>query len=612
MKLSDYVIDFLVAKGVTHVFEVCGGSLAHLLDSLYGRMDISTVSMHHETAAAFAAEGYSRACGNIGVAMATSGPGATNFVTGIGSCYFDSIPCLFITGQVNTYEFKFDKPTRQIGFQETDIVKIVKPITKKAELLMDEHRVRYCLQEAIYEAENGRPGPVLLDIPLNIQRASIDVESLVSFDDGAEAKCKSGARGRGEMVGCIEGKSNIDDKIIEDRIILQVIDLIKASARPIILAGGGVRLAGAREELLTFARRTGIPVVASLMGLDAFPHDDPLFSGMIGTYGNRYANLSIANSDLVIALGTRLDTRQTGTCPETFARGAKIIHVDIDPFELDNKIKAFMPINSDLRDFLERLNGCEVEDVKLKIDSWKERINGYKRRYPAHQAPPSESIDVSIDPNYFMHILSRYLPRDAIICVDIGQNQMWSAQSLVINGTQRFLTQGGMASMGCALPMAIGASFAEPGKTVVAIAGDGGFQLNIQELQTVYHHDLPIKTILLNNSCYGMVRQFQEQYFDGRCQSTVIGYSCPDFQDVVSAYKIHSSRITQNSEISDALEMLFNNMNPEFLEVKIDADFKVNPKLSVNRPVEDQDPLLSRQELDANMLIRTLPEPEKL
>lgn len=612
MKLSDYVIDFLVAKGVTHVFEVCGGSLAHLLDSLYGRMDISTVSMHHETAAAFAAEGYSRACGNIGVAMATSGPGATNFVTGIGSCYFDSIPCLFVTGQVNTYEFKFDKPTRQIGFQETDIVKIVKPITKKAELLMDEHRVRYCLQEAIYEAKNGRPGPVLLDIPLNIQRASIDVESLVSFDDGAEAKCKSGARGCGKIVGCTEGKSNIDDKIIEDRISLQVIDLIKASARPIILAGGGVRLAGAREELLTFARRTGIPVVASLMGLDAFPHDDPLFSGMIGTYGNRYANLSIANSDLVIALGTRLDTRQTGTRPETFARGAKIIHVDIDPFELDNKIKAFMPINSDLRDFLERLNGCEVEDVKLKIDSWKERINGYKRRYPAHHAPLGESIDVSIDPNYFMHILSRYLPRDAIICVDIGQNQMWSAQSLVINGTQRFLTQGGMASMGCALPMAIGASFAEPGKTVVAIAGDGGFQLNIQELQTVYHHDLPIKTILLNNSCYGMVRQFQEQYFDGRCQSTVIGYSCPDFQDVVSAYKIPSRRIKQNSEISDALEMLFNNMNPEFLEVKIDADFKVNPKLSVNRPVEDQDPLLSRQELDANMLIKTLPEPEKL
>jgi len=584
MKLSDYIIDFLAANGVTHIFEVCGGSLAHLLDSLYGRTDISAVSMHHETAAAFAAEGYARAGGNIGVAMATSGPGATNFITGIGSCYFDSIPCLFITGQVNTYEFKFDKPTRQIGFQETDIVKIVKPITKKAELLTDERRAKYCLQEAVYEAKHGRPGPVLLDIPLNIQRALIDVESLASFDD----------KGAG-----VESK-------IDDRIFDQVIGLVKSSSRPIILAGGGVRLADGQDELLKFAHRAGIPVVTSLMGLDAFPHDDPLFFGMIGTYGNRYANLAIANSDLVLALGTRLDTRQTGTRPETFARGAKIVHVDIDPFELNNKIRAFSSINADLRDFLARLNDCEIGNGGLQIDSWKERINSYKRQYPAYRA----SCEDIIDPNYFMHILSRFLPHDAIICVDIGQNQMWSAQSLEINGTQRFLTQGGMASMGCALPMAIGASFAQPGKTVVAIAGDGGFQLNIQELQTVYHHNLPIKMIILNNSCYGMVRQFQEQYFNGRCQSTVIGYSCPDFQEVVSAYKIPAMKITRNNEISNALGKLFDNMLPEFLEVKIDADFKVNPKLSVNRPVEDQDPLLSRQELESNMLIETMPEPE--
>jgi len=601
MKLSDYVIDFLVSKGVTHIFEVCGGSLAHLLDSLYGRMDITAISMHHETAAAFAAEGYSRASGNIGVAIATSGPGATNLITGIGSCYFDSIPCLFITGQVNTYEFKFDKPTRQIGFQETDIVKIVKPITKKAELLMDESKAKYCLQEAIYEAKHGRPGPVLLDIPLNIQRTFIDVESLASFDN-------EGARAEGKIDDRIINDRIINDRIFNDRIFNQVIELIKSSLRPIILAGGGVRLAEGQDELLKFARSTGIPVITSLMGLDSFPHDDPLFFGMIGTYGNRYANLAIANSDLVLALGTRLDSRQTGTMPETFARGAKIIHVDIDPFELNNKIKAFSSINSDLRDFLARLNDCKIGNCELKIDSWKERIDSYKRRYPAYRSSHKDMID----PNYFMHILSRFLPHDAIICVDVGQNQMWSAQSLEIKGSQRFLTQGGMASMGCALPMAIGASFAQPGKTVIAIAGDGGFQLNIQELQTVYHHDMPIKIILLNNSCYGMVRQFQEQYFSGRCQSTVIGYSCPDFQEVVSAYKIPSMKITQNNEISNALEKLFNNMKPEFLEVRIDADFKVNPKLSVNRPVEDQDPLLSRQELESNMLIETLREPEKI
>jgi len=586
MKLSDYVIDFLVSNGATHIFEVCGGSLAHLLDSIYGRTDISAISMHHETAAAFAAEGYSRACKDMGVAMATSGPGATNLITGIGSCYFDSIPCLFITGQVNTYEFKFDKPTRQIGFQETDIVRIVKPITKRAILLMDEHRVKYCLQEAFYEAKHGRPGPVLLDIPLNIQRASIDAGSLASFSYES-----------------VKAKSKMDDRVLE-----QVTELIDSSLRPIILAGGGIRLADGQDELLKLAHSTGIPVVTSLMGLDAFPHDDPLFFGMIGTYGNRYANLAIANSDLVLALGTRLDTRQTGTRPETFARDAKIIHVDIDPFELDNKIKAFISINSDLKDFLVGLNWFKIGNGKLNIDTWIARMNDYKRQYPSYHAPRDDHID----PNYFMHILSRFLPDNAIICVDIGQNQMWSAQSLEIKSAQRFLTQGGMASMGCALPMAIGASFAQPGKTVIAIAGDGGFQLNIQELQTIYHYDLPIKIILFNNMCYGMVRQFQEQYFDGRCQSTVIGYSCPDFQEVVSAYKIHPMKITQNKEIPIALERLFDNPNPEFLEVKIDGSAKVNPKLSVNRPIEDQDPLLSREELESNMLIDTLQEPEKL
>ena len=586
MKLSDYVIDFLVSNGVTHIFEVCGGSLAHLLDSLYCRTDISSISMHHEMAAAIAAEGYSRAGGNIGVAMATSGPGATNLITGIGSCYFDSIPCLFITGQVNTYEFKFDKPTRQIGFQETDIVNIVKPITKKAELLMDESNAKCCLEEAIYEAKHGRPGPVLLDIPLNIQRAIIDVAALASYDNKLHDEI-----------------SKIDDSIIN-----HVTELIMSSLRPIILAGGGIRLAKGYDELLKFAHNTGIPVVTSLMGLDAFPHDDPLFSGMIGTYGNRYANLTIANSDLVLALGTRLDTRQTGTRPETFARGAKIVHVDIDPFELDNKIKAFCSINSDLRDFLERLNDSGIRNGIAKFDSWKEIIRNYKHRYPSFSIPREENID----PNFFMHILSRFMPSDAIICVDVGQNQMWSAQSLEITGTQRFLTQGGMASMGCALPMAIGASFAQPGKTIIAIAGDGGFQLNIQELQTVYHHNLPIKIILLNNSCYGMVRQFQEQYFNGRCQSTVIGYSNPDFQEVVSAYKIVSIKISSKDEICNALEKLFNDMKPQLLEVRIDGDFKVNPKLSVNRPVEDQDPLLSRQELESNMLIETLQEPEKI
>lgn len=585
MKLSDYVIDFLVSEGVTHIFEVCGGALAHLLDSLYDRTDISVVSMHHEMAASIAAEGYSRASENIGVAMATSGPGATNMITGIGSCFFDSIPCLFITGQVNTYEFKFDRPVRQVGFQETDIVNIVKPLAKKATLITDENRIKCYLEESVQIAKKARPGPVLLDIPLNIQRANIDPKSLETYT---------------------ERSAEIADKL--DHVLDHVVQLILSASRPVILAGGGVRLSKAQNELLEFVRRTGIPVVTSLMGLDSFPHDHPSFVGMIGTYGNRYANLTVANSDLVLALGTRLDTRQTGTRPETFARCAKIVHVDIDPFELDNKVKAAHPINADVKQFLTALNGSDFEYDKKSIGPWMEKIRQFKARYPAFANPAGDMIK----PNYFMHVLSKFIPEDAIICVDVGQNQMWAAQSLEIKGSQRFLTQGGMASMGSALPMAIGASFARPGKIIVAVTGDGGFQLNLQELQTIYHHNLPIKIILLNNSCYGMVRQFQEQYFNSRYQSTVVGYSSPDFQDVVSAYKIPATKIAGNAEMADALRGLFCDMQPAFLEVSIETGHKVTPKLSVNKPIEDQDPFLPREELKSNLLVDLLPEPEKL
>lgn len=584
MKLSDYVIDYLISEGVTHIFEVCGGALAHLLDSIYERNDLFAISMHHEMAASIAAEGYSRVSGKLGVAMATSGPGATNMITGIGSCFFDSIPCLFITGQVNTYEFKFDRAVRQIGFQETDIVNIVRPLAKKATLITDENKIKYYLEEATDIAKQGRPGPVLLDIPLNVQRANIDLKSLETYTNES---------------------AQIANKI-DYRVLRPVVQLIKSASRPVILAGGGLRLSKAQEGLAEFVRRTGIPVVTSLMGLDSFPHNHPSFVGMIGTYGNRYANLTVANSDLVLALGTRLDTRQTGTRPETFARGAKIVHVDIDPTELNNKVKASHPINADVKQFLSGLIELDFEYDKNNIKIWLEMIEKFKIRYPAFINPTSDIIE----PNYFMHLLSEFIPDDAIICVDVGQNQMWAAQSLEIKGTQRFLTQGGMASMGSALPMAIGAAFAEPGKIIVVITGDGGFQLNLQELQTVYHHNLPIKIILLNNNCYGMVRQFQEQYFNCRFQSTVIGYSNPDFQDVVRAYKIPSMNVTRNHELPGALQSLFSNQESMFLEVGIEMSSKVTPKLSVNKPIEDQDPFLSREELKSNLFIDMLQEPE--
>ncbi|MFA4849428.1 MAG: thiamine pyrophosphate-binding protein [Methanoregula sp.] len=581
MKLSDYVIDSLVERGITHIFEVCGGALAHLLDSVYGRTDIITVSLHHEMAAAIAAEGYARASENFGVAMATSGPGATNLITGIGSCYFDSIPCLYITGQVNTYEYKFDKPVRQNGFQETDIVTIAKPIVKKAVLVKDPNEIRNTMDKLYALMKDGRPGPVLVDLPLNIQRADIDISSLKVYVKKSQ-------------------KLNPSKEVIN-----HIYNLIKSSARPIILAGGGVRSSHAIADLLRFVHETRIPVVTSLMGVDAFPHDDSLFVGMIGTYGNRFANLAIANADLIIALGTRLDSRQTGTRPETFARNATIVHIDIDPHELNNKIKVKLAIHADIKQLLVSvLHHSHIAKIRAKNDPWLAKINHYKRCYPNFSVP----MNPEIDPNYFFHVLSEKLMNDVILCVDVGQIQMWAAQSLVIKKEQRFLTEGGMASIGSALPMAIGAAFAQPNRQIIAITGDGGFQLNIQELQTVYHHHLPIKIIMLNNNGYGMIKQFQEQYLNSRFQSSGIGYSNPNFQDVVSAYKIPTTKISYNSEIVPALHQFLSDMSPGFLEVIIDYKSRALPKLSVNRPIEDQDPLLSREELKSNMIIEILPE----
>jgi acetolactate synthase I/II/III large subunit len=579
MKVSDYVINTLAAEGVTHIFEVCGGALGHLLDSLHGRNDIHTVSMHHEMAAAIAAEGYARASENIGVAMATSGPGATNLITGIGSCYFDSIPCLFITGQVNTYEYKFSKPVRQIGFQETDIVSIVKPIVKHAVLVKEPEDTQKILEKSIVIAKMGRPGPVLLDFPLNIQRSTMKLHSVRKFHPSKEV-------------------------IPDEKMIMKIKSLIESSSRPLILSGGGVRSSKATKDLFEFAHYTNIPVVASLMGLDSFPHDNQCYVGMIGTYGNRYANLAIANADLIIALGTRFDTRQTGTKPETFARAAKIIHVDIDARELNNKIKVDLPVNMDIRAFLVLLNANSSNFAKKNYSSWFEWIKQNKMKYPED----CSSYEKTISPYYFLRRVSETLPEDAIICVDVGQNQMWAAQVIEVKKDQRFLTQGGMASIGSALPMAIGAAFAKPQSMVIVITGDGGFQLNSQELQTVYHHNLPVKIILLNNSGYGMIRQFQQQYFGGRLQSSVIGYSNPDFQKVVSAYNISARKISSETDITPSLGWLFSNSKPGFLEVIIDEKFMVTPKLSVNKPVEDQEPELSREELQSAMIINILPE----
>ncbi|NOU67946.1 thiamine pyrophosphate-binding protein [Paenibacillus sp. LMG 31461] len=591
MKCSDYVIDFIQKQGASHVFEMIGGAIAHLLDSIHSREDVQCVSMHHEQAAAFAAEGYARINGRIGVSMATSGPGALNMLTGIGSCYFDSVPCLFITGQVNTYEYKFDKPVRQIGFQETDIVSVVKPLVKYAELVTTADKMRYCLEKAIYMAQSGRPGPVLLDIPMNIQRAEIDPDQLESFWDSEEYR-----------------SLQINEGTTCDLIQLnEVMELMAQSSRPLVLVGGGVRAGGAAEELLTFVEATGIPVVNSLMGLDALPAVHPASFGLIGSYGNRYSNLALANCDLVLILGSRLDTRQTGTRPDTFARGARKVHVDIESVELNHKVKADVALSCGVKPFLiemnKRLEGWEKKD----ISAWIHNLESYQKSYPT-LSPPIELG--GIDPNLFMEKLSDLCKEDDIICLDVGQHQMWASQSFRLKKGQRLLNAGGMGAMGFGLPVAIGASMAEPGKRVIVIAGDGGFQVNIQELETIFHLKLPIKIVVMNNNALGMVRQFQDVYFNGRRQSTVTGYSCPNFVRIAEAYGIPAYLIDQAAGAEEVMQHVLAQDGSALVEVKLHQGTLVNPKLVVNRPIEDMSPLLDREELKQRMVIELLEESE--
>ena len=588
MKLSAYVIDFIARQGVSEIFEFIGGAITHLIDATVERDDIHCVSVHHEQAGAFAAEAYARVNGRLGVAMATSGPGALNMVTGIGSCWFDSVPCLFITGQVNTYEYKFDRPIRQIGFQETDIVSVVQPLTKYAELVVDPETIRYHLEKAVFLAQSGRPGPVLLDIPMNLQRAQVEPEKLPGFLGSPEHLAMSRPAATPEQLA-------------------EVGELWAEAKRPVILAGGGVRTAGATGELAELVRRTGMPVVTTLMGLDALPHDNPAFFGMIGAYGNRYSNMALANADFILVLGARLDSRQTGTRPETFGRAAVKVHVDIDPVELNAKVPVQLALNADLRDFLSGLNLALQGAARPDLSQWYGVIGGYRERYPTRSVP-TESL--TIDPNAFMELLSsRCLPGD-IVCLDVGQNQMWAAQSFRLKERQRMLISGGMGAMGFALPAALGAAKAASGVRAVVISGDGGIQVNIQDLDTILNHRLPVKIFVLNNGCLGMVRQFQDMYFGGRQQSTVVGYGCPDLVKIAEAYGVPAFTVSSLEDAGDVLQQALDLPGPAFVEVKLEQMTCVNPKLVVNRPIEDMSPHLKREDLAKEMLIDLVDEGE--
>jgi acetolactate synthase-1/2/3 large subunit len=564
MNNAEYIAKHLEARGVTHVFELVGGMITMLIDALANHTRIKIVSMHHEQGAGFAAEGWARVTGVPGVALATSGPGATNLVTCIGSCYFDSIPCVFITGQVNRHEQKGDLKVRQLGFQETDIVSIVKPITKAAWMVNQPDELPRLLNEAFAVALSGRPGPVLLDVPMDVQRHPLDLQAVLPNIAPAKTSCTENQR------------SHYVDRLT---------DAIDHSERPMILAGGGIRCAGAVELFRSFVEKSNIPVVYSLLGADALPTGHPNRIGMIGSYGNRWSNLGLAESDLVLVLGSRLDIRQTGSDIKGFKGQRRFFHVDCDQGELNSRVPGCETHLDDLSLFL-RSAASFVRPFAPHRPDWLKRLEDLRQQWP----DTAEIRDlIGINPNSFMRSLSKSTSYAHAYVVDVGQHQMWAAQSLSLCADQRFLTSGGMGAMGFALPAAIGAALARG--PVVVIAGDGGFQLNIQELQTIARERPAIKIVVINNRCHGMVRQFQQSYMNGRYHSTLIGYTAPDFVSIAKAYGINASRLEAPDNIERSLTALSENTSePYLLEVIVDTMANAYPKLAFGRPFGEMEP----------------------
>lgn len=537
--------------------------ITHLLDSIYRQGKVRLISCHHEQAAAFAADAMARITGRPGVAMATSGPGATNLLTGIGTCYFDSSPAIFITGQVNTYEQKGSRPLRQQGFQEMDIVSLAAPITKASWRVESSAQVPGILEEAYQLCLSGRPGPVLIDVPMDVQRTDLDCAL--------------------PTVLALPAMELPDHKRIED-----LFHELASAKRPLILAGGGIQAARALPEFWSFVEKTGIPVVHSLMAVDVLPYSHPQRVGMIGTYGNRWANQSIGLSDFLLVLGSRLDIRQTGADVGAFKAGKKIYHVDCDENEINNRVTGCQPIFAHLQTFLSVAAEMAADHRMPDCREWLAEIGRLRQSWP-----DTEELKglAGINPNEFMHALSNASRSAAALVLDIGQHQMWGAQSLELQAGQRLLTSGGMAAMGFALPASIGACLAFPGRPVVMIAGDGGFQFNIQELETIRHHRLPVKMVVINNECYGMVRQFQESYFEKRYPSTFWGYSVPDFVKIAQAYSISALTVQRKADVSGALQaMWLDPQEPFLLQVMIDPAINTYPKIAFGLPLTQMEP----------------------
>jgi acetolactate synthase-1/2/3 large subunit len=558
MKISgaEILIESLKREGVKHIFGYPGGVVLNIFDSLYDNKDIQLILTRHEQGAVHAADGYARSTGKPGVALVTSGPGATNTVTGIANASMDSIPLVVFSGQV---------PTMLIGndaFQEADIVGISRPCTKYNYLAKDVKDLSRIVREAFYIAMSGRPGPVLIDLPKDVTVSKTEFT-------WPEIKIRS-------YNPTYEGNKWM---------ITQAAHLIAKSKKVVILAGGGVILSGGSKELKELAEYTDIPVTMTLMGLGSFPGTHELSLGMPGMHGTYYANKAIQESDLLIAIGMRFDDRVTGKI-DAFAPHAKIIHIDIDPTSIRKNVRVDIPIVGDVKRVLTVLNKVLKEEVKEQWaevrKTWLKQMDAWKKERPMTYTYSDEVIK----PQFVVEKIHELTKGDAIIATEVGQNQMWTAQFYKFDKPRTLLTSGGLGTMGYGFPAAIGAQLAHPNKLVIDIAGDGSIQMNIQELATAVINKLPVKVAILNNRYLGMVRQWQELFFSERYSHTKLDESVPDFVKIAEAYGAVGLRATKPGEVEPVLKEAFKTKRTVFMDFVVDWKEKVFPMVPPGAPID--------------------------
>jgi acetolactate synthase-1/2/3 large subunit len=592
-KIADYIVDSIADYGIKDVFVVYGSANGDIVDGFVRNNSTRYIAVMHEQGGGFAAEGYAKVSGKFGVAIATSGPGGMNLVTPIGNCFYDSVPCLFITGQVNSRFLRPDESIRQIGFQETDIVNIVRPITKYATLVMKPEDIKYELEKAIYIATTGRPGPVLLDIPIDVQKQEIDVGNLVEFNTDIQKQ--------------------YNEQLITEKIDAYIEDLLE-SKRPCLMIGGGVRSSDSINELLDLGRRLKLPIFPTWNALDIVCSDYEYYGGRIGTYGGSGRNFGVQNSDLLLAIGSRISGRITGGNVHSFARAAKKYMVDVDEAGMQQKLQQ-VPFDtcilSDAKIFIDILSD-KINNITLPdFSEWVDQVISWKIKYD----PVTQDMfrpTRHVHPYAFTRILSEEMTERDIFCGDCGGNIVVTNHAFETKTGQRYFTNNGNSPMGFSFAAGIGAALAaENSQNVVCMIGDGGFNMNVQELQTIKNYNISLKTIIMNNSIYGITKAFQETNFEGRSEACgPKGYSPPEFLDIVDAYKIATMSIDSGADYDEVrvqIRKFLDFDGPIVLNLNCHEFHSYNPKvIGWQTPIEDMYPYLEKEEFNSNMYIEPL------